>query len=123
MWNRGVCPLRPIFIDRRRRVYIGARFDESLGGIQVAVFGGHVEQRNTDERGKRTLQARAVLKKRWGCPDGSPDRVGVVQEHRRDGWIGEHGPAGKKQSQAICESVGSRVFLEQPQDRQLAPNR
>ena len=51
---------------------------------------------------------------------GSLDRVRIVQEHRCDYGVAKYGSPRKQQAKAITESVGSRIFFEEPVDRQFA---
>jgi hypothetical protein len=85
-----------MLIDGRSRVHIGTSFDQSACGIEIPVFGGDVEQGYTDQGCKRTGQGRTVFEDRRGCPDGCPDRLGIIHEYRRDGRVAEDGPALKQ---------------------------
>jgi hypothetical protein len=43
--------------------------------------------------------------------DGRPDRVGVVQEQRRDGWVIEFRASLKKEAEAASEAIGPHVLF------------
>ena len=46
----------------------------------------------------------------------------IVQQHGRQQRVRKLGSAIEQQPQTVAESIGSRVFLEQPKDRQLPAN-
>jgi hypothetical protein len=104
-------------VDGRSCVDIGARLDQGTCGTQVSIFGGNVKQGNADQRREGRNQCGSVFQQRRRCLNGSLDRVRVVQQNRRDRRVVKHGPALKQEAEAIRESVGARILLQQPIDR------
>jgi hypothetical protein len=114
--------IETVLIDVRRGVHIRTRFHEGASGFQVAVFRGDVEQGDALKRGECRNERRPVPEDGRLVLDCGFDGRPVVPQHGRQPRVRKLGPALEEQAQTVAKSIGSRVFLKQPMDRQLSAN-
>ena len=98
------------FIDRRRRIDLGACLDERLSSVRVAIFCRHMQHRRTVERCEGGNERHSMRDERRIRPNA----IRIVDQHRRDRGVVEHCAAIQEQPQAIGKPVAPQVHFGKP---------